>query len=295
MCFDYTVAERRALNSKEPAVFTISTAQDETIRGPGGVIVMIPAHSFILPEGFKTSEIRIRLWEFISVGDMLAANLYTTSSGNMLESGGMIYITADCEGKCLKLLRSSKIIIKFPTADKADSMRLFKGVPMSEIIDWKKTNNFDKDVTGSEVETSIPSGDFNSEGQMDSVLVNYYVLESSGLGWINCDRFYGIEDKIDVAFTCLPNYKGVAALVFTYIKSIMPGDFVPLKENNVIFTNVPRGMRVVLLIYSVSADKKTVSYATRDVILGQPETETLKFNETGVKEFKDLLKGFSSR
>jgi len=198
----------------------------------------------------------------------------------------MIYITAEYQGTCLKLLRSSKIIVKFPTYERLDSMRTFKGVPLPQIVDWKKTENVDKVPPITNAEGGSPYGD----GEGDSASVSYYVLESSGLGWINCDRFSEVEEKEDVAFTCLGNFKGIAGLVFTEINSVMPGDFMPLKKDNIVFRNVPSGKEAVVLVYAISKDNKTVSYASKKVVLGKPLTEELKMTEVSLVEFKQVLK-----
>jgi len=284
MCFNYTDSERWALSSKDAQSFTISSDQDAMIKGKGGVIVQIPSNSFILPEGKRVAEVNIKLWEFLTIDDIISANLYTTSAGRLLETGGMIYITADYQGTCLKLLRSSKIIVKFPTYERLDSMRTFKGIPLPQLVDWKQTENVDKIPPISNTEGGSPYGDG------DSASMSYYVLQSSGLGWINCDRFSEVEEKADVAFTCLGNFKGTAGLIFTEINSVMPGDFMPLKKDNIIFSNVPLGREAVILVYAISKDNKTVSYASKKVILGKPLEEELKMNEVSLAEFKERLK-----
>jgi len=286
MCFNYTDAERWALSSKDGQFFTISSDQDAMIKGKGGVIVQIPSNSFILPEGKRVAEVTIKLWEFLTIDEIISANLYTTSAGRLLETGGMIYISAEYQGTCLKLLRSSKIIIKFPTYERLDSMRTFKGVPLPQIVDWKKTDNEDKGVSVVNSDGGPPYGD----GEGDFGSMNYYVLESSGLGWINCDRFSEVEEKADVAFTCLGNFKGTAGLIFTEINSVMPGDFMLLKKDNIVFSNVPIGREAVVLVYAISKDNKTVSYASKKVILGKPLTEELKMKEVSLAEFKETLK-----
>ncbi len=285
MCFDYTAAELRTLSSKEPAKFTINTNQDAMITGPGGIIVLIPANSFLLPDQKKSADINIKLWEFLTTEDMIMADLYTSNTGRLLETGGMIYINADYEGQCLKLLRSSKIIIKFPTYQKLDSMRLFKGVPLPEIIDWKKTDNMDK-IDPAIITDGEPAYEGDGEGGL-----SYYILESSGLGWINCDRFSEVEEKMDLVFTVPENLNGTAGLIFTEINSIMPGDLLKTKKNNVLFNNIPKGKEVVLLVYAISKDKKNVYYAKSKLISGDALKEEMKFSETTMAEFKEVLKG----
>ncbi|HEY1040238.1 MAG TPA: hypothetical protein VGF30_12570 [Bacteroidia bacterium] len=283
-CYDYTPAELRALSSKDPSVFTINTSQDATITGPGGVIVYIPAHSFLLPNGKLTADIQVQLWEFLKTSEMIMAGLYTSSTGKMLETGGMIYIRASCENQCLKLLRSSKILVKFPLMyyEKQSGMYNFKGVPLTDIIDWKQTEYANQDT--------VPPVEWEMERDSAGNPA-FYVFESNGLGWINCDRFYNVEDKIDVRVTSEGNLNFEASLVFSDINSIMPGDFIPTQKNNVIFHNVPRGAEVTLLIYGYDPKKKTVHYYIEPVKLQETISTAAKLKEVTLDEFKLVVKG----
>lgn len=308
ICYNLTDAEKNALSSKEPTVYTISTEQDQLIEGPCGTIVLIPAHSFVLPENKLSADVKIKLWEFTSMEDILAAGLTTASNGRMLETGGMIYISAEHEGRCLRLLRNSRIIIKFLTHEKQDSMRLFKGIPLPRVIEWKRTNvKDDKYIYPKSIkpvppdENKLPSFDAEGPGgsfiplQEDSLPIEYYVFESSGLGWINCDKFYNIDVKINVAFNCPAGFSGFAGLVFTSIRSVMPGEILPGKNYNAVeFQNVPKGMEAVLLFYAFSKDKKKVYYASQKMKLGEKPKEDAKFREVPIEQFRSTLSSLRS-
>jgi hypothetical protein len=288
ICSNHTDAERTALNSKKPTVFSIDPGKANTLTGANGVLVDIPAHAFHLPPEKKSGEVIVKLWEFITANDIILAGLTTTSAGRLLETGGMIYITAENEGTCLKLRYDAKIKVRFPSYNGLlDSMRLFKGIPQKEIIDWKEIPLSNpnplkpKKVKPDEGEPS----DFDSEE--DSI--SYYVLESAKLGWINCDKFTNEREKINVVYNCPANFNAVAGLVFTEINSFLGGDFTKEKSRNVQFYGVPKGMEARLLIYATSLDKKKVQYAMRDVILGNPIDEDIKLEEISMEEFKDKL------
>ncbi|MDQ3048811.1 MAG: hypothetical protein M3R27_14770 [Bacteroidota bacterium] len=284
LCFNYTDAERIALSSKSPSTFSVNANESAVIKGPEGVIISISPNSFVLPEENKAAEINIQLWEFLSTEDIIRAGLSTMSSGRLLETGGMIYITAKHNGSCLKLLRSAKITVQFPTYSRVDSMRLFKGVPLPLVIDWKKTDNVNQSESPTTTE-SIPDMEGGERARL-----SYYVLSASGLGWINCDRFYDVKEKTDLAFTLKGNFKGYVGLVFTELNSVLPGDIVRQTENNVIFKNVPKGMEVVALVYAFSTDIKKVFYAKQKIFAGDLPKEELKLQEGTVAEFKQFLK-----
>jgi hypothetical protein len=280
ICDNHTAAELRALTSKEPNVFTIDPATYDTLNGRDRVVVEIPANAFNLPEDKKDKKVTVTFWEFVHMDDMMMAGLSTSSQGRLLETGGMIYIMAECDGICLKLLRDKNIKVKFPIFDdRKDSMRLFKGIPHREIVDWKKTNNKDQSLPG------IP------DTEIDSGAVSYYILYSSGLGWINCDRLLGAGKRIDVSYTSAQDFVGVAGLIFTDIKSILQGDFSTAKINNIHFSNVPEGSEATLLVFTQSKDGKKIFYYMEKVIIGSEPGE-IKVKEASPEEFKEELRKF---
>jgi hypothetical protein len=293
ICYYHTDAERFALNSKTPTVFAIDPKVANTIKGPAGVVVEIPPYALNVPGDRKGEDVIIKLWEFISDEDILAAGLTTTSAGRLLETGGMIYITAECAGICLKLRYNARITVKFPIpdTDRLDGMRLFKGIPQQEIIDWKETGS--KDSLGS-LPSTLPSFDGEPssvpDGDLDSGEVAYYTLESAGFGWINCDRFTEASERINVAYTSSANFKGIATLVFIDMKSMLGGDFKTTPTGNVQFYNVPKGKDAVLLVYTLSPDRKKFWYHTQRVTLGDPLKEEIKMTETTAQGFKDMLR-----
>lgn len=74
-----------------------------------------------------------------------------------------------------------------------------------------------------------------------------YNFTVNKMGWINCDRFYNYTDKSDFVIT-LPQdvqaEKFVTQLVFTSIRSVMPGQ--PY-QNKIGFLNIPVNMPVYLI------------------------------------------------
>ena len=78
---------------------------------------------------------------------------------------------------------------------------------------------------------------------LDDAELNYYIFSVSELGWINCDRFLEIEDKIDY-YVKAPVEKGTTIkLIFNEIDAILAGT--PTSDGFV-FRNVPRGESVTI-------------------------------------------------
>ncbi len=68
-----------------PVTVTINPAKDTVLRLPKGGIISIPKGSF-------DKELTLEIREAYTLQDMLLAGLVTESNGQLLESGGMIYI-----------------------------------------------------------------------------------------------------------------------------------------------------------------------------------------------------------
>src|SRR5579859_6982625 len=77
--------------------FTIDPTHDTSLITPKGAKMAIAAGSF---EG--TGPVRLEVKEAYTIGDILAGGLVTTSKGQLLSSGGMIYINA-ADGKAVKI------------------------------------------------------------------------------------------------------------------------------------------------------------------------------------------------
>ena len=89
--------------------------------------------------------------------------------------------------------------------------------------------------------------------------VEKYAFQINKMGWINCDRFYSYPDKIDFVLD-LPSDvqadKFVTQLVFTSIRSVMPGNYV---QNKIGFLNIPANMPVYVVGLG-ERDGKVVSF-----------------------------------
>src|SRR5690606_1991447 len=81
-----------------------------------------------------TGMVKFSVTEYYKISDMLLSNLSTTSNGQLLETGGMVHITATSNNEELKLNNGQSIEINFPTKQKENDMQLFSG-------SWENENN----------------------------------------------------------------------------------------------------------------------------------------------------------
>ncbi|WCL80920.1 cell envelope biogenesis protein OmpA [Saprospira sp. CCB-QB6] len=132
---------------KAQQFFSFSAQKGKFIQGKEGIQIDIPANSFLLANG-KTyqGQVSLVLQEALSMKDMILQNLTTTSNGELIETGGMIYLAAKGEnGEELRLAEGKKITLGFPgTAAALPGMQIFQGPhtanPHSD-INWQATGS----------------------------------------------------------------------------------------------------------------------------------------------------------
>lgn len=110
------------ISLKEEQTFKVSNNNDTTIVTKKGSIIDIPYRAF---NTTSTSPINIKITEFRSKSEMILGDLSTTSNGQLLESGGMMSITAIQEGDTISL--NQEIGLRIPTFNKRSDMQLFYG------------------------------------------------------------------------------------------------------------------------------------------------------------------------
>lgn len=112
--------------------FTIAPTEPKQIEGKKGTQVSIPEGAFVHQDGSPVKEaVTFKMREFYSKSDFLLAGLTTHSEGQILESGGMLYLEAYSEGKKLKLAEGKTLEVALPKRNtrpsSAQGMELFYG------------------------------------------------------------------------------------------------------------------------------------------------------------------------
>lgn len=145
-----------AQNIKQSETFTIkpSLLDAVSITGKEGTVVTFPPASLVDEMGNPvTSPVQIELKECYSTKDILASNLTTTCNDMILETGGMIYVNATCNGKQLRLLPTHPIMIEMPSKEKKTAMELFYGEkrPASGVMNWRVADTRSRNNVNNEV------------------------------------------------------------------------------------------------------------------------------------------------
>jgi TonB family protein len=132
---------------KVPQIFLLPTNKDTTIICKEGTSIKFSANSFVAENTGKepTDKIKISVKEYNKLSDIILANLSTTSNKDILETGGMVYISATSNNESFVLKKGQEIEIGFPYSKKKDNMQLFSGQWTDIKIDWKPIETKTKD------------------------------------------------------------------------------------------------------------------------------------------------------
>jgi hypothetical protein len=116
--------------------FEIDPSKDTIIICEQGTQILISANSF--QAASRKKSIIIEVTEVLKTSDMLTQNLTTTSKGEILESGGMIKITARQANKKLRLRRNRNLQIMIPTETPIENPQVFRGrMHENDSVDWR--------------------------------------------------------------------------------------------------------------------------------------------------------------
>lgn len=124
---------------KKPQVYSLSQNRDTTIVGVEGTSISVKANSFISEKTVETitGNIQLEVREYYQIDDIILAGLSTTSGNELLETGGMIHITAKADGENCILKKDEVLEIGFPWSDKKDAMEMFYGEWSGDRIEWE--------------------------------------------------------------------------------------------------------------------------------------------------------------
>lgn len=285
--------------------YDIYADRDFTISTPSGLQVLFAANSFVKENGMRHSctNVRIVLEQYLTMSDMIAADLVTHSKGKLLESGGMIYIEAWCGEDKLKLAPGKSFRVLFPSNERKKGMKAWSGHKTENADDWVQQFNGKVQRIPEEVKQENPvesesEVNYESEGegnyQMDVMsreiynMSDGYLLTSFNLGWINCDRFVEIEEKTDLVVQSNSKEEVCYRLVFQEIKSVMPA-YRDGSKDGFRFSQVPKGERVVLLAYYISRDKSVGLFAAKEIVIGENQNEFLQMQNINPDQLKGKL------
>jgi len=152
-------ALRDRLSANTEQVLKIQSGLEQRVTASKGTLVIIPANAFIFEDGTTPSgEVDLLVQEAYDPSDFVLHNLTTMSDGRILQTGGMVSITAQSSGRDLRLAEGAALTVSIPNGGNFDpSMELFYAQPVANgTVDWKPAGQkFRKTLRPSRVELSI--------------------------------------------------------------------------------------------------------------------------------------------
>jgi hypothetical protein len=206
-------------------------------------------------------------------GDMVLMNKPTSSNGQLLVSGGEIFITLTQNGQQLQLAPNARVAIRYADAAPNPQMKLFYGDETNPLqFNW------------------IPSRDSIFAGNQ------FYELVSSKLRWINCDYFYDTTGTTRSTVSVhLPfNYTNANTetfLVFKNIRSVL-GMYGDVAEKRFVSTKVPGGLPATVVAISKQGndyflDKEEITTGV-NVVAGNQKVSLTPI-KTSLPDIKKIL------
>jgi hypothetical protein len=124
--------------------------------------------------------------------------------------------------------------------------------------------------------------------QLDKTAMDYYMFSVTKMGWINCDRFWDIneEQKTDFFVTTQSPKETKIQIVFKDINSIMTGIY---KDEKFVFENVPLGRQVKVIGISYLNGKPTMGVS--ETTIDKDGFELNAFKEFTLDDLEKELNG----
>lgn len=111
--------------------FSIDAGKDTVLKGSQGTLLRIDKNTFVDAAGNAiTGKIAVELKEALTPIDMVLGNLTTTSNGQALQTGGMVYVNASANGSPVFIGTDKSIGVAVPTDSVKQGMSIYEGVPV---------------------------------------------------------------------------------------------------------------------------------------------------------------------
>ncbi|NBW36596.1 MAG: hypothetical protein EBR30_16555 [Cytophagia bacterium] len=307
---------------ESPQSFTLVHDKAVKLETRNGAIITIEPNTFEFSDGMSPDKtIHLDVKEVYQKSEMILDNLTTTSDGRLLESLGMIFMEASSEGKQLKLKRNKSISVSIPNKNGIYNGELFYGEKTDSVLNWKYAGTT-RDIT-EVVEIVIPKSDrrnaikrttykyidgvkefvsdttFIIKGDYASNVIlsigidsaigmpqNTYEFQIENLGWINCDRFVEVQEKVDFTIKLENHSDPVGYLVFSSINSVMPVYFD--KNGKAMLSNLPKDYNVDLLV--IDKIKDDMMWVKKPLKIRSDNEMVLKTSKISKEKLKAAIK-----
>jgi len=270
---DYTPGERyKTTIDQATQSFEIIPTQDTIIYGEQGTVVKIKGGGLVFPGNIEIkSPVKIELTEYYKMSDMLLKGLATTSRHDLLETAGMMFLSATVAGDNREVLLNgdSAIMLTISEAQHKLNFSIFLGEDTEEGIDWVAQ----RPKTNPEGAVWVPypstfGGDF----------------PLNQLGWVNYDKFFMLAGE---RMLVVLNKSGYQEEDYTIVLKKFNTIVGCLDQvDKVEFPGMPVGQEAVLI--GKGFKNGTLFYAMEDIVIGD-NIGPLKFSETTLEQYRNAI------
>jgi hypothetical protein len=278
---------------KESQYFLINPMRDTTIYGKEGTEIHIS------PTALTSRKlVSIKLKEFYSLADLMINDLSTVSDGEMIQTGGSIYLEAreHQTEKKVTINPNLGLDIAFTGGRDDPKMEVFIKDPRSARMNWIQPSRTEVTMTKSwsmtetildpETNEVISSKTYNSKKEWEDHLnkkaeekktadiviakkkANYEKLKVYDMGYINCDRFPD-EPKIQFMVAADDSIVAEYFVVFDNVRGVLKGE---TRGNSVDFGTIPSDKAARLIAVSFQGDK-TYFYSQNFIAKNTPNAK----------------------
>lgn len=186
----------------------LSPQRDTLVKGSNGTTLHIPANAFCFANGAPVkTPVTLNLREAVKPTDIVLAGLTTLHNGRVLESGGMIEVTAESEGRQLRLKKSAAIEVNVPADVRQPGMSVFEGVKENGLMNWVNPVAIDpvpaEDLQKNESAEGAGNGFFSFGVMVENDTLLYVVNDDTliyqpdRMWWINNAPVFNFNPVID--------------------------------------------------------------------------------------------------
>lgn len=285
-----SVAKLFSLLKSSPQIITVPAGVAKTVYADKGTQLSFYPNSFKDASGniISSGDVQVSIVEMYKTGDMISNRASTTSNGELLESGGQIYISASMGGAPVF---ANTYGVGFAQEDSsATPMSIFVGAPSptDTVVTWEvgDTARAGTTTTGTTVtgNPSIPAS-YRSRFIFDSC---------TSFGWVNCDRFRGYTGSWTNVRVTMPDstYDRVNTAVFYTFPSVngvmqaTEYDKETMRFSLRSYSRVPLDIDMKVVVMSMTKDGSIRFYQDIGIIV----TDTMIIDATPVSMSLDSVK-----
>lgn len=255
--------------------FTMNAASSANYTCANGTQVFISPNSFLTASGGPvTGMINIELKDVLSKKDMILNNAFPVSNGQLLVSGGEVFLKASQGGQSLKINPNGQVIYQVPAGNSPSYQMLpFYAPPVASAsvsLAWALP-------TGSVTPLAVVQDTSGTGGGSGY----YYYFPTDSVNWTNCDYYYNNSGaKTTCTVTVSGNANNSNTMVFlsmngtSSIARLSSTSYFTISQQFASYANsIPVGASYT--IGAISYDGTNYYYGSQQVVMTTDMTITL--------------------